>query len=274
MRWSKIKNIILILLAMVNVCLLFIVGSRFWQTEHTDRELREQMRVILRQNGVEFLPEEVPGEMPVTALQLTLTPFGETQAAQLVGTGEVFFSSEGALMYHGELGSAVCFPEGRVNIQFFPDAFPLKDASLAETGHILLSKLNLDLRETRSEEQDSVTFTQFISGVPVPEATLTLTSQNGALDRLSGRVLMGSETVIEGEYLSASTALTRFIGDLQKQTYVCSQITGIYPGYAVSGTGPVTLTPIWCLETDAAWQCVVDGLTGVVTVKEPTAATT
>ena len=43
MRWSKIKNIIILLLVIVNGFLLALVGLRAWQTEQGERETRERM---------------------------------------------------------------------------------------------------------------------------------------------------------------------------------------------------------------------------------------
>ena len=63
MRSSKIKNIIILMLLLVNAFLLVLVGGRSWHSQQTLRETGERMVVILERNGVEFLPREVPGEL-------------------------------------------------------------------------------------------------------------------------------------------------------------------------------------------------------------------
>lgn len=271
MRWSKIKNMILLLLAMVNLFLLGIVGSRLWHTERGDWELRTRMLTVLERNNIAFLPEEIPGDMPLTARQVTLHRMDQEQAAGLVGTvTETTVSDEGALTCKGTQGSVTFYPDGALDARFQPGACPVEDGRLAEAGAALLSELGLEVREV-NRERESVTYLQLWEGSPIPQVTLTLTCQDGALDRLTGRAIVGTETplTVSDGYLSASTALARFLGDLQKQVYVCSQITKLYPGYAVSGAGVVKLTPTWYLETDTAWRCAIDGVTGLVTAEEP-----
>jgi hypothetical protein len=62
MRWSKIKNIIILLLLIVNVFLLAQVGLQAWKSERNEREMRALMVEVLENNGITFLPQEVPGD--------------------------------------------------------------------------------------------------------------------------------------------------------------------------------------------------------------------
>ena len=57
MRWSKIKNIIILLLVVVNAFLLAQVGLREWRSRRDERETRERMIAILARNDVTYLPE-------------------------------------------------------------------------------------------------------------------------------------------------------------------------------------------------------------------------
>ena len=61
MRWSRIKNIIILMLVIVNLFLLAMVGLRAWRSRRDDRESRARMVFILQENGIDFLPGEVPG---------------------------------------------------------------------------------------------------------------------------------------------------------------------------------------------------------------------
>ena len=117
----------------------------------------------------------------------------------------------------------------------------------------------------------TLVFTQLWEGAPVPDLTLTIVYERGELSRLTGRCLTGTaeELTGGGQGLSAVTALARFLEGLNRGGYVCSQVTELYAGYAVSGTATVTLTPTWYLQTDAwPWQFAVDGYTGTVTAEE------
>ena len=81
MRWSKIKNIIILLLVVVNGFLLGQVGLREWQSRRDERETRERMVDILARNQVSYLPDEVPGALEMLDRRVTLAPLGEAEAA-------------------------------------------------------------------------------------------------------------------------------------------------------------------------------------------------
>ena len=71
------------------------------------------------------------------------------------------------------------------------------------------------------------------------------------------------------ETIDGATALARFLEALNREGYVCSQVTDMYAGYATSGAGTVTLRPTWYIETDTSpWRFAVDGVTGAVTAAE------
>ena len=85
MRSSKIKNIIILMLLLVNAFLLVLVGGRSWHSRQTLRETGERMVVILERNGVEFLPREVPGELELPPRRVQAVPLDREGAALLLG---------------------------------------------------------------------------------------------------------------------------------------------------------------------------------------------
>ena len=230
MRWSKIKNIIILLLVVVNGFLLAQVGLREWRSHRNERETRERMIAILARNDVSYLPGSVPGGLELTSRRVTLSPFGQDQAALLVGAVADVQDQGTQTLYTGAEGTAVLTAAGELTVEF-PEGNTLTESVLLER----LSKLGVSLR------------------------SLTL------------RLLAGTEEVLpQEETITAVTALARLLDELSRgEGYVCSQITDLYPGYVSGGTGPVTLTPAWFIETDV-WprQFAVDGLTGAVTAAE------
>lgn len=273
MRWSKIKNIILLLLVVVNVCLLVMVGLRAGRTARSERETRERMITILERGGIAFAPEEVPGAMPLSSLRVTASPMGEAEAALLVGPVSKVATVGSRILYTGEKGTVTFSPTGEASAEFDAAAWPLDGTDADQAGAELLEALGLRVQEESRETQGStlwLTFTQLWEGTPVPNLAVTLTYQDGALRQLSGRWLTGTAERAAGEnLLTASTALSRFLEALNKEGYVCSGITEMYAGYAAGGTGLVTLTPAWYIETDTwPWRYAVDAVTGAVTAAE------
>lgn len=273
MRWSKIKNIIILLLLVVNVCLLGMVGVRVWRSDRAEQETRARMVEVLRRSGITFLPEEVPGELGLTGQWVSAEGFGAEQAAALVGPVTQQVTVGTRTTYTGEKGSASFTASGETEVQFLTGAMPLKGADVGKAGAALLESLGIEGMETqRRTRGETVTleYTQLWAGTPAPDLTLTVVYERGELKRLTGRCLTGSAQALDGGgELSAATALARFLEGLNRGGYVCSQVTEMYAGYAVSGAGTVTLTPAWYLETDAwPWRFAVDGYTGAVTAEE------
>lgn len=271
MRWSKIKNIIILLLVLVNAFLLAQVGLRTWRSQQAWRETRERMVAILERNDVSYLPAEVPGDLELTGRRVVLSPAGEAEAAALVGP----VSGQEALgtrtTYLGDLGAVTFSSSGDVEAVFSPGACPPK-ADRAAQGLDLLSSLGVRARLAGQEEIAGASvfrYVQLWNDVPVPEWSATLVWGQEGLERLSLRRLAGTEELLPAQdTLDAATALTRLLDELNRgEGYVCSQISAIYPGYLVSGAGTLTLTPAWFIQTDT-WRFAVDGYTGAVTAAE------
>lgn len=268
MRWSKIKNIIILLLAAVNLCLLAMVGLRAWNTHRSDRELRERMVQVLAQSGIQYLPEEVPGEMTLAPLQLTLAVPDAEGAAGLIGAAAQAQSAWGETTYTGPGGSVTFSDDGGVDAGFTPAQVP--DPDHPEGWALaLLEGLGVSAQWDGTERTDNgftVTCTQLWEGAPVPDAGVELT-WDGSRAALTGHLLFGTaQAVDQGAALSASTALTRFLEALRQGGYGCSQVVELTAGYDLDGTA---LTPAWFLTTDVwPWRFAVNAQTGTVTALE------
>lgn len=272
MRWSKIKNIIILLLVIVNASLLVMVGQRRWHNERSQRETRQRVIAIMEKNGISFLPPEVPGQLELTARRVTLTPLGEKEAAALVGEIEQNQVMGTRTVYTGMNGTVSSFASGEVEAEFVFGAYPA-DADMETRGLEFLSSMGVQARQIGREEgggRTTIRYVQLWNGIPVPEWTASLTWNNESLERLTVRRLAGSEETMAGEEtIDAATALARFLEALNREGYVCSQITDMYAGYASSGITTVTLRPTWYVETDTGpWRFSVDGVTGTVTAAE------
>ena len=274
MRWSRIKNIIILLLVIVNGFLLALVGVRAWRTEQGQRETRERMVEILTNNGIEFLPEEMPGELELASWQVNTEQPGQDQAAALVGEVTETETTAAGTTYVGARGTVTFSAGGGVEASFLPGGWSAGRERIDAAVTEMLGALEVTAARVtgRREEDDAVTVTvtQLWEGAPVFGQTLTFFWQGGEFIYLSGHYLRGSgELTAASGSITAPTALTRFLTALNNGGYVCSQITGLYAGYLSSGSEAVSLTPAWFIETDV-WprQFVVDGLTGAVTAAE------
>lgn len=264
MRWSKIKNIIILLLVIVNGFLLAQVGLRRWQSQRAERETRQRIVAILERNGVEYLPAQVPGDLDLLPRRVTPAPQGEAEAAALVGPLSAAQTVGGRTLYTGAEGTAAVTSAGELTVEYLPDSAPTEGELLDR-----LTNLGVVLRKTGQAGGDTARYVQLWNGVPIPGETALITWEDNAVRTLTLRPLTGAEEVLPPEEtITAATALARLLDELSRgEGYVCSQITDMYPGYLTSGTATVTLTPAWFIETDA-WRFIVDGVTGAVTATE------
>lgn len=272
MRWSKIKNIIILLLVIVNVSLLVMVGQRRWRNEQYERETRQRVIAIMEKNAISFLPAEVPGELNLQGCRVTLEPPGEKEAKLLLGELAGHSSVGARTTWEGTLGSVTVSASGELEAELKAGAYPA-EADMAAQGRELLSALGFQAHLVGREEEGEVTTFQYVqlwNGVPLPQWTAHLTWRGEALEGLTLRRLTGSEEPMAGEEtIDAATALARFLEALNREGYVCSQVTDLYAGYAAGGSGTITLRPAWFIETDTSpWRFAVDGVTGAVSVAE------
>lgn len=272
MRWSKIKNIIILLLLIVNLFLLGMAGLRSWRSRESLRRTWEQTVTLLERRGLKYLPEGDPGELGLTPQQITLDTPTRQQAALLLGEDLTESVSGSAVTYTAGEAAAVCSP-GTLSALLDPGRHPLNGADPGQAGLELLARLGYEAREVdryAGEGEGSVTFDLAWQGVPVHGWTSTLSYAGGGLTALTVRPLNGTAQSLPagGAPISAATALARFLEALTEEGYVCSQVTALYPGYAVTGVSGdrITLTPVWYIETDAQPSCfALDGYTGGVT---------
>lgn len=267
MRWSKIKNIIILLLVVVNGFLLAQVGLREWRSRRSERETRERMVDILARNDVAYLPQEVPGALDLPPRRVTLSPFGETEAALLVGEVAGTQTLGTQTRYTGAEGTVTVSSAGELTVELAPSE-TLSESAILDR----LSKLGVTLRETAriyDVGDPTVTYVQLWNGVLIPGETAVLRYEARYPRTLTLRLLAGTEEVLPAEEtITAATALARLLDELSRgEGYVCSQITDMYAGYISGGTGTVTLTPAWFIETDT-WRFAVDGVTGAITATE------
>lgn len=108
MEWPKLKNIILVILAMTNLCLFFFVAQREWQQYHFQNQARKDVVAFLASRSITVDPDILPRDRD-TLPPLTVVRDLEqeaTLAARLLGSDVERQVSGGAVYrYSGQNGS-------------------------------------------------------------------------------------------------------------------------------------------------------------------------
>ena len=269
MEWAKIKNIIILILALLNLFLLALVAVREGRNVRYQDEARTGVLAALEKNGITFLPEEIPADSELSPLSVTRSRSKEPAMAQaILGQAEREDAGGGVrVVYTGAGGSAAFSSDGRFTFELEPLGFALDEDRLEQDSAERLEQLGLQavLAQTRTDGRDaSLLYLQTWEGVPLFSCRITLTYHEGDLLRIEGERLDGTAIPAAGEPLDTPTILLRFLAGMNKAGYICSRIDAMTAGYLsrVSAARPVVqLEPVWRIITDTGVY-YVDCLTG------------
>lgn len=268
MPWTKLKNIILVILAIVDLLLLGLVAGPAYQSRRQLERAREEAVQFLRSRGVQVEDSAIPQSVDLLPQTVERDLEGEERAAAALLGSPVAAEARGGEVYryYNENGSVQFHSDGAVSAQLEPSAFPLGQDRRA--GCLALME-RMGLKGTILEEgEDELIFRQSWQGSPLFTQQLTLSCRDGGLAAITaGRQLLGRpQEDTARTTLSAATALIGFLNGVNALGDVCNRIDAIQPGYtaAPSLSGPTVLTPVWRFITDTgAYQ--LDTVTGAVT---------
>lgn len=268
MPWSKMKNIILVILAVTNLALLALVGGRAIQGRRMLSQAREQSIQFLRNRGVEVDESIIPQSMDLLPQTVERDLEGEARSAAGLLGSPVSAESRGGEVYRyfNENGSIQFHNDGTLSAQLEEGAFPV-DGDRAAGCAALMAKMGFQ-GTILGASGDEFTFRQTWKGIPLFTQQVTLVCRGESVSAISaGRQIVGSPQVDTArETVTVATALIDFFNGVGALGDVCNRIDAIEPGYTAAAalSGSILLTPVWRVTTDTgAYQ--LDAVTGVVT---------
>ena len=265
MEWPKLKNIVLIILVLTNLCLLAFVAQRELQNSQLQRQAWEEAIQFLRDRGVAVEEKLVPQTMGLLPQTVERDLEEESQlAAALLGQGvKAEDRGAGVYCYSNDTGSIQFHSDGSFSAEFASGAFPLGEDRVADCRE-LLEKLNFE-GELLREGENALVFRQIWNGYPLFTQQVTLEITDACLTAMtSGRRLIGEPVEdTTRKPITVVTALIDFLNGLNTLGDVCSRIDAITPGYVAvtSLSGSMTLTPVWRITTDTG-SYQLDTMTG------------
>lgn len=268
MPWTKLKNIILVILTVTNLCLLLLTVGPALQSRRQISQAREEAIRFLRGRGVQVEENVIPQSMDLDPQTLERDMEGEARAAAALLGGPVTAQARGGGVYRyaNRSGSIQFHSDGTVSARLRPEAFPLGEDR--EAGCLAVMK-RMGCEGTILEQSgDELVFRQSWKGCPLFTQQVTLVCREGGLASIAaGRQLVGSPQEDPGRTaLSVATMVIDFINGISALGDVCNRIDSVEPGYVTTASlsGPTVLTPVWRITTDTgAYQ--MDTVTGGVT---------
>lgn len=252
MERSRLKNIIILILALVNIFLLSSLFIRTSQTRAARTRALDELTQLFQSDGVALDASNVPEDLPPSERTVARSIDIEADIAALLLGDDCSVSNEGGGIYTYFSDSAQAFFRangsfditGRLSSGDDPER--LCETFCSTYGY-------RDLSTDFSDGGGTATAIQYYNGYPVANASVTFIEQDGYLISVSGVHIPGSDyTQTSAPSLSAITALTRFLEVRRETGAVVSVITDVYLCYQLQSTNaaPMALTPAWCIETD------------------------
>lgn len=255
MEWSKIKNIVILILLGVNLALLALLIPQERRQAQLAAETWAGAVSALERSGISFEAEQPPLDMELTPLAFTRDRAGEQEAAEaLLGPlREAEDSSSVRTLYTGAGGSAEFTLGGEFSIHPAGLITPSAGEDRDQASRACLAQLGITgrLLEERTEGTAYVlTYCQEWEGDPVFSCRTEVTWEGNTLASIQGERLTGTTAAAAGEPLSTADALVRFLAGLNRTGDLCTRVEAMTAGYLATGARPVQLTPVWALETD------------------------
>lgn len=265
---GKIKNIIIIVLLLVNVFLAALVVADSARSGVYDAAAERSLLQALQAGGITVDDASVLNIRAIPACTLTRNLSREKRLVAAV-LGSVDSQDQGGniVMYYGKNGQACFRGTGDFEILMENDSVPA-GSDLAETSRAFLKKLGIDMdaaaATVRSGSSSVVTAVCRYADRPIVNCVVKLTFSETNLLLVTGTCPLTAVRENAGSAaLDPSTAVMRLLDYLDSSGYVCSRITDISHCYkmdaAASGEG--TLTPLWHFSTDVG-EFYLNGITG------------
>lgn len=263
-----LKNIIIIILVLVNGFLLGSLAMRETSEHSSRRQAEEQLVALFAADGISLDADAISGETPPAALSLLRDTKREREAAAFF-LGQAITQEDqggGIYTYTGASGTATFRSNGSFDIRGVLTSDSGENLCETFCQRFFYGKPTFLLDEAGNGSGSAVY--QYNQKLPVFNCTVTFTFEGGALTGVSGTLLPeeGTPSPESREPLSAAAALTTFQKMCRESKVVVSAVTEMYPCYELqsSGTSGLSLVPAWCIFTDIA-DYYVNCITGTVT---------
>ncbi len=271
MEWRKLKDLIILILLVVNGFLLVLVGARREESASYERTALEQTVQVLERSGIQVELSAVTdaGELSPMTVERDLEREGKLVRALLDENVQGSNRGGGLYLYQGGLGEVSVRAGGELSAEFEQDEHWMTDRPEAHAAD-LLRGMGVEAVQTASDVRGAETvlrFRQSWNGMPVFSCEVELVYRDGMLCSLRGALLMAAEGTAEtGRPLTLPTALMRFSEAVGATGDVCSAIRSMEVGYrstAQSLSGGARLTPVWRVSTNTA-DYYLDCVTGAL----------
>lgn len=265
MERFRLKNIIILILVLLNGFLLFSLAQRRTSERDAFHRTSEQLAALFEEDGMTLEPGAISRDLPPDGVTLTRDTALEEQAAAFL-LGEALSSSDqggGLFHYAGPAGEALFRSSGG-----FEAAGTLAREDVEDFCRDFCRTFSYEAPDLRLDEEGNGVLTApgIYGRLPVFNCAVTFTVENYVLTAVSGTLLPKTGAAVPADQpLSAAGALVAFQRMRRESAAVASTVTDTRLCYELQVSGAsMSLAPAWRIVTDTE-DYFVNCLTGAVT---------
>lgn len=264
MNTSKLKNIILIVLVLLNAFLLSMLLSDRAETRRGRESAAQTLRDIMAERGV-TLSGDVELELRAPAGCTVVRDMDDEKKLMRSLLGDCSQEDQGGHIYFypGKRGQASLRGTGEMDLLFEglgADTMGNAEKTLKKLFKKAGWEINTDGFESSAE------FYCTWDGFTVYNAKLSVDLSGQSIQLISGtRVFDRAAEVSDAQRMDCTSALMRFLGVMEEEGYVCSRIESVQAGYIMSVTmpGECSLRPVWRVDTDTG-SVYINAVSGII----------
>ncbi len=265
MERFRLKNIIILILVLLNGFLLFSLAQRRTAERDAFHRTAEQLAALFEEDGMTLESGAISRNLPPDGVALTRDTALEEQAAAFL-LGDALSSSDqggGIFHYAGPAGEALFRSGGG-----FEAAGTLAQGDVEDFCRDFCRTFSYEAPDLRLDEEGNGVFTApgVYGRLPVFNCAVTFTVEDQVLTAVSGTLLPKTGAAVPGDQpLSAAGALVAFQRMRRESAAVASTVTDTRLCYELQVSGAsMSLAPAWRIVTDTE-DYFVNCLTGAVT---------
>lgn len=262
MESSKLKNIILIVLLMVNLVFAGLLADSWRESRKVAEQARKSLETVLAGRGIELSPEVDITVKPPAEYELHRDLESELDAVRAVlGTAEGHDRGGNVYYYSGQNGEASFRGTGEIEISLLDPSFGLRSAPASEAEKAA-KKLGLDpflISSGDSGDTAKVMLGWRWQGFEVFNGRLSVSPSEDSTVSIEGRRSFDEVyRVTESEAMDCQTAIMRFLGIMDENGVSIRKIESVDAGFVLSVpvSGEETLSPAWRISTDSGVYCI------------------
>ena len=269
MSASKVKNMILGILILVNIFLLILVVPSRLAAHRQSQKATQLLEELFLKSGIQLDVEKMPASRPLYDQSLSLRSQSQKDAVTALLGGDTTVQEDAGILYFTANTGSATLEGGRLSAQC---RIPTEDPKAFTQA--CLERMEVPFDTVTVQTENNVTLlacSLSLEDLPVSAEDLIFQYEDGYLTRVTGPLLTKDLALTRSgvqRCITARDALVEFLGSRMNTGWMGSSITAAQQIWILNHTADnenYSLRPAWRITTDVG-TFLVDGINRSVTL--------